>query len=114
MFFLQILFYAYAILGMELFQSRIKMLGYPNGTANETESFCGDVKLKNSEYYNEHYCGDNFNNILKSFKILFDLLVVNQWHSILLVASFLSVYNFIIRQSRSRGYFVFVFIILYI
>ena len=75
----------YAILGMELFQNRIKMLGYSNGTANETESFCGDERLKNSEYYNEHYCGDNFNNILKSFKILFDLLVVNQWHSILLI-----------------------------
>lgn len=75
----------YAILGMELFQGRIKMLGYPNATANVTaeELFCGDVKLKNSEFYNEHYCGDNFNNILKSLKILFDLMVVNQWHSIL-------------------------------
>jgi hypothetical protein len=59
------------------------MLGYPNATANVTETYCGDVKLKNSEFYNEHYCGDNFNNILKSMKILFDLMVVNQWHSIL-------------------------------
>ena len=74
----------YAILGMELFQGKIKMLGYPNATANVTQLFCGDMKLKNSEYYNEHYCGDNFNNIFKALKILFDLMVVNQWHSILL------------------------------
>ena len=77
----------YAILGMELFQGRIRMLGYPNATTNATELFCGDVKLKNSEFYNEHYCGDNFNNILKSLKILFDLMVVNQWHSILLFSN---------------------------
>lgn len=59
------------------------MLGYPNVTANASELFCGDVKLKNSEFYHEHYCGNNFNDILKSLKILFDLMVVNQWHSIL-------------------------------
>jgi two pore calcium channel protein 3 len=80
----------YAILGMELFQGRIRMLGYPNATANVTELFCGDVKLKNSGFYKDHYCGENFNDILKSLKMLFDLMVVNQWHSILW---FLSVLN---------------------
>ena len=61
------------------------MLGYPNVTANMTrrELFCGNINLKASEYYNEHYCGDNFNDILKSFKMLFDLMIVNQWHGIL-------------------------------
>jgi hypothetical protein len=73
----------YAILGMELFQGRIRMLGYSNATANATELFCGDVKLKNSGFYKDHYCGENFNDILKSLKMLFDLMVVNQWHSIL-------------------------------
>ena len=79
---------------MELFQGKIEMLGYPNATANDTaEKFCGDVKLKNSEFYNEHYCGDNFNNILKSIKILFDLMVVNQWHSILWLPFFSNAFS---------------------
>ncbi|CAB4029789.1 two pore calcium channel 1-like [Paramuricea clavata] len=94
-----ILFYMYAILGMELFQGRIRMLGYPNATTNTTELFCGDVKLKNSEFYNEHYCGDNFNNILKSLKILFDLMVVNQWH--ILTQGFV-----LVTSKAARLYFV--------
>ncbi|XP_028398587.1 two pore calcium channel protein 1-like [Dendronephthya gigantea] len=92
-------FYVYAILGMEIFQGKIRMLGYPNATANASELFCGDVKLKNSEFYNEHYCGDNFNDILKSLKILFDLMVVNQWH--ILTQGFV-----LVTSKAARLYFV--------
>ena len=79
----------YAILGMELFGGLIKMEGsYPpsdsNGTSEENvTAFCGNIKLKGSDFYADRYCSNNFNDILRSFKVLFDLMVVNQWHSIL-------------------------------
>jgi hypothetical protein len=28
----------------------------------------------------DHYCANNFNNLGRAFVVLFDLLVVNQWH----------------------------------
>ena len=77
-------------MGMELFSGLIKMEGsYPastnsNGTDGENfTEFCGNIKLKGSDFYADRYCNNNFNNILRSFKLLFDLMVVNQWHSIL-------------------------------
>ena len=81
----------YAILGMELFGNLIKMEGtYPSPISNMSEgenltatAFCGNIKLKDSDFYADRYCNNNFNNILRSFKVLFDLMVVNQWHSIL-------------------------------
>ena len=81
----------YAILGMELFGNLIKMEGtYSSPISNTSEgenqtatAFCGNIKLKDSDFYAARYCNNNFNNILRSFKVLFDLMVVNQWHSIL-------------------------------
>ena len=77
----------FAILGMELFGGLIKTEGsYPdsNGTREENVTeFCGNIKLKGSDFYANRYCNNNFNDILRSFKVLFDLMVVNQWHSIL-------------------------------
>ena len=79
----------YAILGMELFGGLIKSEGsYPssdsNGTSEENVTeFCGNIKLNGSDFYADRYCNNNFNDILRSFKVLFDLMVVNQWHSIL-------------------------------
>ena len=79
----------YAILGMELFGGLIKTEGsYPssdsNGTSEENVTeFCGNIKLNASDFYADRYCNNNFNDILRSFKVLFDLMVVNQWHSIL-------------------------------
>ena len=83
----------YAILGMELFGNLIKMGGtYPSSISNTSggenltaTAFCGNIKLKESDFYAARYCNNNFNDILRSFKVLFDLMVVNQWHSILLV-----------------------------
>ena len=87
--FSQVLYYIYAIVGMELFGNLIKTEGsYPSVNGNETDGgnlteFCGNIKLKDSDFYADRYCNNNFNNILRSFKVLFDLMVVNQWHSIL-------------------------------
>ena len=87
----QVLYYMYAILGMQLFGNLIKMEGsYPSPISNMSEgenltatAFCGNIKLKDSDFYADRYCNNNFSNILTSFKVLFDLMVVNQWHSIL-------------------------------
>ena len=87
--FFQVLYYIYAIMGMELFGNLIKMEGsYPSPGSNVTDdltgtAFCGNIKLKDSDFATDRYCNNNFNNILRSFKVLFDLMVVNQWHSIL-------------------------------
>ena len=86
---LKVLYYMYAIMGMELFGNLIKMEGnYPPADGNGTDDgnyteFCGNIKLKDSDFYADRYCNNNFNNILRAFKVLFDLMVVNQWHSIL-------------------------------
>ena len=78
---------------MELFGNLIKMEGtFPSAISTTSEGenltatpFCGNIKLEHSDFYAARYCNNNFNNILRSFKVLFDLMVVNQWHSILLV-----------------------------
>ena len=87
-FFSQVIYYFYAIVGMELFANRIKMFGYPTAGDNTsvwngTNMFCGTVKLKDTDFFADRYCNNNFNNIVKSMKVLFDLMVVNQWHGIL-------------------------------
>ncbi|RDD46419.1 Two pore calcium channel protein 1 [Trichoplax sp. H2] len=82
---LLIFYYVYAILGMELFSGLIRYYGYPNGSQpfNQTLLFCGNIKLKGSGFYADRYCGNNFNNLLKSFVLLIELTIVNQWHDIL-------------------------------
>jgi len=85
-----VLYYIYAIMGMELFGNLIKTEGsYPSTNSNMSEgenltatAFCGNIKLKDSDFYADRYCNNNFNNIMRSFKVLFDLMVVNQWHII--------------------------------
>lgn len=69
-----VVYYVYAIIGMECFQGLIK---YTNHTM---EPFCGNEKLNGSEFFNKGYCNNNFNDITHSFVLLFDLMVVNQWH----------------------------------
>ncbi|XP_022784410.1 two pore calcium channel protein 1-like isoform X2 [Stylophora pistillata] len=87
---MQVLYYIYAIMGMELFGNLIKSESSyptPGGGSSDGENltstmFCGNIKLKGSDFYADRYCNNNFNNILRSFKVLFDLMVVNQWHII--------------------------------
>ncbi|XP_074647512.1 uncharacterized protein LOC141903307 [Tubulanus polymorphus] len=76
-----IFYYIYAIIGMELYGGLIKYNEY-NGNVSEEHSFCGNTALNNSDYYKFHYCGNNFNNILHSLIVLFELMYVNQWHVI--------------------------------
>ncbi|XP_075555699.1 uncharacterized protein LOC142588108 isoform X3 [Dermacentor variabilis] len=74
-------YYVYAVIGMELYRDKISFYGGFNGTHSvETELYCGNTKLKNSAFYATGYCKNNFNNIFSSFVVLFELMVVNQWH----------------------------------
>lgn len=76
-----VLYYIYAIFGMELFQGHIKDYATSNlSSLTELQLLCGNKLLNGSEYVRLYYCEKNFNNIVKSYMILFDLTVVNQWH----------------------------------
>ena len=68
-----IIFYFFSIVGMELFHDRV---------LDNSGDYCGNIKLKDSEFYRHKYCPNNFNHIMSSFIVLFELLVVNQWHII--------------------------------
>lgn len=68
---------------MELFQGHIKDYATSNlSSLTELQLLCGNKLLNGSEYVRLYYCEKNFNNIVKSYMILFDLTVVNQWHGI--------------------------------
>ena len=64
---------------MELFKNKIHYYG--DGTILGDN--CGDMRLNGSFFARNQYCANNFNNIISSLVVLFDLMVVNQWHSIL-------------------------------
>ncbi|GFO10198.1 two pore calcium channel protein 1 [Plakobranchus ocellatus] len=86
-----VFFYSFAIIGMELFSGLISYYGYDaESQASAATAFCGNAKLNNSLFYSFHYCGNNFNNILKALMVMFELMVVNQWHDILFVCLFIS------------------------
>ncbi|XP_046384151.1 two pore calcium channel protein 1-like [Ischnura elegans] len=71
--------YMFAIVGMELFGGLVKL---DESLSEGNETFCGDLKLKDSDFWRSDYCNMNFNNILQSMVIMFELSVVNQWHVI--------------------------------
>lgn len=77
-----IIFYLFAIVGMNLFAGKITdQYVYDDGSP-EAESFCGNIKLKGSAFFDHKYCLNNFNDLTSSLIVLFELLVVNQWHVI--------------------------------
>lgn len=76
------MFYVFAIIGMELFSNKINYYGYENVTKS-SHLYCGNVHLNGSVFYQSQYCSNNFNNVLNTFVVLFELMVVNQWHDIL-------------------------------
>ncbi|XP_042904115.1 two pore calcium channel protein 1 isoform X2 [Parasteatoda tepidariorum] len=78
---LLVVYYVFAIIGMELFHNKINYYGYENIT-NSNHLYCGNNLLKGSVFYQSQYCSNNFNNILNTFVVLFELMVVNQWHII--------------------------------
>lgn len=73
-------YYIFAIVGMESFQDLVKYSGYDE----DSELYCGNEKLQDSDFWRDHYCNNNFNDIIHAFIVLFELTVVNQWHDILL------------------------------
>ncbi|XP_055926309.1 two pore calcium channel protein 1-like isoform X2 [Argiope bruennichi] len=74
-----VVYYVFAIVGMELFHGKIKYYGYQNIT-DPSHLYCGNSLLNGSVFYQSQYCSNNFNNILSTFIVLFELMVVNQWH----------------------------------
>ena len=72
----------YAVIGMEIFGGLVHHHGYINVT--ESHLYCGNPRLKGSEFYAKQYCSNNFNDVAHAFVLLFNLMVVNQWHNILL------------------------------
>ena len=71
----------YGIIGMECFKGKITFYGYSN--VSEANNYCGNLRLKDSEFFTKQYCSNNFNDISHAFVLLFELMVVNQWHDIL-------------------------------
>lgn len=80
------MFYAFAIVGMEVFQGRIRFFGYGNIT-DPDQMYCGAPKLKGSVFYESHYCNINFNDAINAFMVLSTLLIENNWHNILQLLS---------------------------
>lgn len=83
--------YIFAIIGMECFKGRINFYGentYKPDELNSTMKYCGVSgtsrdglpDFKNSTFYKLQYCANNFNDFGSAFIVLFELLVVNQWH----------------------------------
>ncbi|XP_041468434.1 two pore calcium channel protein 1-like [Lytechinus variegatus] len=97
-----VVFYIYAVIGMELYAGKVNYYGYEVDGADLTEDelYCGNPLLRGSDFYRDHYCNNNFNNILKAFIILIELMVVNQWHVI-------SEGYVIVTNKASRLYFLF-------
>lgn len=75
---MMVFYYIFAIVGMEAFQGLVKFSGYGEGS----ELYCGNEKLQDSDFWRDHYCNNNFNDIIHAFIVLFELTVVNQWHVI--------------------------------
>ncbi|KFM81737.1 Two pore calcium channel protein 1, partial [Stegodyphus mimosarum] len=78
---LLVVYYVFAIVGMEIFHNKIKYYGYQN-VNNTSHLYCGNMLLNGSVFYQSQYCSNNFNNILNTLVVLFELMVVNQWHVI--------------------------------
>jgi hypothetical protein len=91
--------YAFAIVGMEIFGGKI--MSTPYNQSSSALSNCGNDQLKGSDFVRNRYCrqvflhphyfyskevtilchcSNNFNDLLSSFVLLFELMVVNQWH----------------------------------
>ncbi|WAR18392.1 TPC1-like protein [Mya arenaria] len=71
---LLVLYYMFAIVGMEIFHGQIKFYGY--NESSPEQQFCGNPKLNESVFYRNHYCNNNFNDIIRSIVLLFELTVL--------------------------------------
>ncbi|KAK8737312.1 hypothetical protein OTU49_004433 [Cherax quadricarinatus] len=75
-----VFYYMFAIVGMESFQGLVKFTGYD--VEGESDLFCSNSKLELSDFWRDHYCNNNFNDVIHAFIVMFELTVVNQWHVI--------------------------------
>ncbi|XP_022111800.1 two pore calcium channel protein 2-like isoform X2 [Acanthaster planci] len=69
---LVVIYYIFAMLGMELFSGVIKV-PQPNDSFNSTEVECGS-------YSQLEYWANNFDDFAAALVVLFDIMVVNNWH----------------------------------
>ncbi|XP_069116582.1 uncharacterized protein [Argopecten irradians] len=76
-----VFYYIFAIIGMEVFHGLIRFYPY-TADRQPSELYCGNPLLNNTAFYRNHYCNNNFNDILRALVVLFELTVVNQWHVI--------------------------------
>ena len=74
-------YYAFAIIGMEVFHGKIHFLDPGSGSPDAL--VCGNPALKDSAFAQGRYCKNNFNDLASSLILLTELTVVNQWHNIL-------------------------------
>nr|XP_053642305.1 two pore channel protein 1-like isoform X2 [Cherax quadricarinatus] len=77
---IMVFYYMFAIVGMESFQGLVKFTGYD--VEGESDLFCSNSKLELSDFWHDHYCNNNFNDVIHAFIVMFELTVVNQWHVI--------------------------------
>ncbi|XP_037383734.1 uncharacterized protein LOC119259205 [Talpa occidentalis] len=73
-----VVYYAFAIIGMEAFHGKIQFLEPNSNTPGAL--VCGNPALKDSVFARDRYCKNNFNDLASSFIVLMELTVVNQWH----------------------------------
>lgn len=78
---LQVVYYIFAMVGMELFKGKVQYFGADS--VDPARHFCGNVLLNGSAFARNNYCKNNFNDVVSSFILLLELTVVNQWHNIL-------------------------------
>lgn len=74
-------YYVFAMVGMELFKGKVKF--YAEDSGDPAKEYCGNPLLKGTAFAQLNYCKNNFNNVVSSFILLVELTVVNQWHDIL-------------------------------
>lgn len=95
---LQVIYYVFAIIGMEAFHGKISDVSYNENTTQQISMILGNYSekehgwmvchnsdLNNTDFADLRYCANNFNNIAAAFITLFEMMVVNQWHDILSV-----------------------------
>ena len=79
--FLQVIYYIFAMVGMELFKDKVHF--FPPNSTDPHKDYCGNPLLKGTAFAKFNYCKNNFNDVVSSFILLLELTVVNQWHDIL-------------------------------
>ncbi|XP_019745182.1 two pore segment channel 3 [Hippocampus comes] len=73
----QVVYYVFAVAGMELFKGRGK---FYEDAGDPAAADCGNPLLRGSVFARLGYCKNNFNNVVNAFVLLVQLTVVNQWH----------------------------------